>query len=249
LTSAHLFEWPASERDAMIVLGSAIPHGTVYVQKRCPAERDAIGAVLEWAGIEAHPVESFSDVLTRLDHAKPACLITDLPTFPRSRQRFEGLSLEDLDAPVEPGGTEADSHTLVICAACLTEAGCTFREENLCFLKRPFARGQLLEAIVKTLSCDLAHQERSRQHAHARERIATLTPREHQVMDLIYDGLPNKTIAGQLSLSTRTVEASRAAVYRKLGVDSGIGLVRLLARMEYEVAARGELGHAGNGTF
>lgn len=220
----------------MAVLESSLAKGMVFVHKRSPAERDAIVAVLEWARLEAHPVESLSDMLSQLDPTRPSCLITDLPaTSNSSVGPTDGLSREDLETLVEPGESSGDSHTLVICAACLTQTGCTFRDDNIGFLKRPYTRGQLLGALQNALACDSAQQERSQERANVRQKIAALTPREHQVMDLIYEGLPNKTIAGRLSLSTRTVEASRAAVYRKLGVDSGIGLVRLLARMEYEV--------------
>jgi FixJ family two-component response regulator len=211
----------------------------VYIQKDSPSERDAIGEVLVQAALEAQPVETPAEMLKQLDPKRPACLIADLPTVqsPTKRQ-FNGLPLEWLETPVEPGQALEDSHTLVICAACLTEMGCTFRHESIGFLKRPFTRAQLLDATLDALACDLAHREKSRQHVQVMERIGTLTGREHQVMDLIYEGLPNKTIAGHLNLSTRTVEASRAAVYRKLSVDSGIALVRLLARMDYEVNSK-----------
>jgi FixJ family two-component response regulator len=223
----------------MTFFESSLSQGIVYIQKDSPAEREAIGQVLAKAALETKSVGSPLEMLRQLDGARPACLISDLPTMPGlSRQQFDGLPVEWLAAPVEPGQALEDSHTLVICAACLTEMGCTFRHENLSFLKRPYTRAQLLEATLDALACDLAHHEKSRQYAQAMERIGTLTGREHQVMDLIYEGLPNKTIAGHLSLSTRTVEASRAAVYRKLNVDSGIALVRLLARMEYEVNSR-----------
>jgi two-component system, LuxR family, response regulator FixJ len=204
-----------------------------------PAEREAIGTVLGQASLETREAESIPDMLKQLDLNRPTCLITDLPnTAGRSTPQLSGLPLEWLEAPVDPGDPSPDSHTLVVCASCLTESGCTFRHENLGFLKRPYTRGQLLDAVLTALACDRAQQERSLNQAQVIERIGALTPRERQVMDLIYDGLPNKTIAGHLSLSTRTVEASRAAVYRKLHVDSGIALVRLLARMEYEVDSK-----------
>ncbi len=220
----------------MSFLDHSVANGILFIHKQSPLEREAIGAVLRWAGLEAQPVESIAEMLDRLDGSKPACLITDLPTTRiQSKSHFEGLSFEELEAPVELGPAGEDSHTLVICAACLTDAGCAFRDETVCFLKRPYTRGQLLDALLKTLACDLAHQEQSQEQAQVMQRIGALTERERQVMDLIYEGQPNKTIAGHLSLSTRTVEAARASVYRKLHVDSGIALVRLLARMEYEV--------------
>lgn len=222
----------------MTLTESPLSQGMVYLQKQSPAEREAITDVLKRASLEVKTVESSAEMLSQLDRHRPACLIADLPTATNASHRpFNGLPLEWLEAPVESDQAPMplDSHTLVICATCLTETGCTFRHANVGFLKRPFTRGQLLDAVQSALACDELHQARSRQKTEVIERIETLTPRERQVLDLIYDGLPNKTIAGNLGLSTRTVEASRAAVYRKLHVDSGIALVRLLARMEYEV--------------
>lgn len=224
----------------MTFIESSLSQGIVYLQKQSPQEREAIEAVLGRTALKVQELDSISELLKQHHHNRPACLITDLPTTTASEREFSGLHLEWLDSPVEPDAGEAalDSHTLVICASCLTESGCTFRYENISFLKRPYTKRQLLEAVLNALACDLAHQERSLNQAQVIERIGTLTPRERQVMDLIYEGLPNKTIAGHLGLSTRTVEASRAAVYRKLHVDSGIALVRLLARMEYEVDSK-----------
>ncbi len=60
------------------------------------------------------------------------------------------------------------------------------------------------------------------------ERIQSLTPRERQVMALVYDGLMNKQIAARLNLSMKTVEAHRSRMYAKMGIDSVAILVRTL---------------------
>jgi len=57
--------------------------------------------------------------------------------------------------------------------------------------------------------------------------VVTLTPREHQIMDLILAGTPNKNIAADLGISQRTVENHRASIMRKTGVKSVAALARL----------------------
>ena len=59
-------------------------------------------------------------------------------------------------------------------------------------------------------------------------RIATLTPREHEVMTLVTRGKANKVIAADLNLSQRTVEIHRAHVMEKMGANSLAHLVRMV---------------------
>ena len=61
----------------------------------------------------------------------------------------------------------------------------------------------------------------------ARQKIARLSNRERQVMQGLLDGLPNKLIAHQLSLSIRTVESFRATLMEKLGVRTVSAAVRI----------------------
>jgi FixJ family two-component response regulator len=58
-------------------------------------------------------------------------------------------------------------------------------------------------------------------------RLASLTRRQHEVMDLVVSGRANKEIAARLKISQRTVEIHRAIVMDKLGVSSVADLVRL----------------------
>jgi FixJ family two-component response regulator len=58
-------------------------------------------------------------------------------------------------------------------------------------------------------------------------RLATLSPRELEVMALVVEGRPNKTIATRLNLSTRTVEVHRAKAMEKMQAESLADLVRM----------------------
>jgi len=61
-----------------------------------------------------------------------------------------------------------------------------------------------------------------------RRRIAALSPSERQVLDLVIDGTSNKSIAGQLDLSVRTVENRRRGIFQKMNADSVAELVRMI---------------------
>lgn len=72
----------------------------------------------------------------------------------------------------------------------------------------------------------LAQHERTRRHE-AAARLATLTPREHDILDAIAAGLGNKAIARRLDLSPRTVEVHRANIMRRAEAGSIAELLRL----------------------
>jgi DNA-binding NarL/FixJ family response regulator len=60
--------------------------------------------------------------------------------------------------------------------------------------------------------------------------LATLTPREREILQRVAEGLSAKEIAGDLHISARTVETHRGSIMRKLGVHKTAGLVRLAIR-------------------
>jgi len=88
------------------------------------------------------------------------------------------------------------------------------------FIEKPFEKSVLIEAIDEGFS-RIEHADRSRVRAEeARVRLQVLTPREHDVLQGLVRGHPNKTIAYDLDISPRTVEIHRANLMSKLGVAS-----------------------------
>ena len=96
------------------------------------------------------------------------------------------------------------------------------------FVEKPFAGTQLLESIRQAIA--RAAPRRSAADAGLRARFAGLTPREHEVMQQMVIGLPNKLIAHRLGMSPRTVEIHRGRVMQKTGADSLSHLVRMAIR-------------------
>ena len=68
--------------------------------------------------------------------------------------------------------------------------------------------------------------------AEASTAMAQLTPRQHQVMELVLAGHPSKNIAADLNISQRTVENHRAAIMRRTGATSLPALVRLSLNLQ-----------------
>jgi FixJ family two-component response regulator len=100
------------------------------------------------------------------------------------------------------------------------------------FLQKPVDDEVLLAAIATALEHDARARESQRQHAELQQRVATLTPREQDVMRLVTTGLLNKEIAYALGTSEKTIKAHRANIMRKMEAASLAALVRMVALLE-----------------
>ena len=99
------------------------------------------------------------------------------------------------------------------------------------FLPKPVDQDKLLASIEKAVQ--LCHRNlQALQEARARnENLKTLTPRELEVAKLLATGAPNKVVADQLGMTTRTAQVHRGAIYLKLGFHSSVEIAELVRTM------------------
>ena len=95
------------------------------------------------------------------------------------------------------------------------------------FLAKPFRDQDMLDAVAAAIDRDRARRAADSKEAGLRERFATLSPREQQVMTLVTAGKLNKQVAGDLGLSEITVKIHRGAAMRKMGAKTLADLVRM----------------------
>lgn len=96
------------------------------------------------------------------------------------------------------------------------------------FLEKPFHDQDLLDRIQLALDKDVQWRRCAESRAVLQSRIDSLTPREHEVMDLLLEGKSTKVISAALNLSTKTVEFHRAKVLEKMQTRSSVELIGLL---------------------
>jgi two-component system response regulator DctR len=92
------------------------------------------------------------------------------------------------------------------------------------FFEKPFNDNKLMDRVQEALVASLQASETAAVQA----RLAGLSAREREVLDLILDGKMNKVIADQLGISMRTVEVHRAHIFDKMNVKTAVELARLL---------------------
>ena len=95
------------------------------------------------------------------------------------------------------------------------------------FIEKPFNDQELVNLIQRCLALDALCRSRAHKSAAITASMAQLTPREHEVMDLVVAGRHNKIIADRLGISIKTVEAHRAKVMEKMGAKSVADLVQM----------------------
>ncbi len=95
------------------------------------------------------------------------------------------------------------------------------------FIEKPIDSDMLLKSIRRYFRDHHAQRVRYKKRIENEERLARLTPREREVMDLLVHGKLNRQVADELGISPRTVEVHRAAIKQKLHVQSLSDMVRL----------------------
>ncbi len=96
------------------------------------------------------------------------------------------------------------------------------------FVEKPVAGKALIACVDRALALAHDNQQLSAWREAAAARLASLTPRQHQIMDMILAGHPNKNIAADLGISQRTVENHRAAIMTRTGTASLPDLARMV---------------------
>lgn len=191
---------------------------TVFIVEDDPSVRDALGLLL---GLRGYAVAMFGDAESFLDARRPdwrGCALIDI-----RMPGMDGLTLQrqlrasgsDLPVIIMTGHGDVDS------------ARDAFRALAVDFLEKPIDQAKLFAALEEAFARQLsAHESESRQNDFDR-LVATLTPREKQVMELVVGGRHNREIAELLGISARTVEVHKARMMAKLQVAGVPDLVRM----------------------
>jgi two-component system response regulator FixJ len=107
------------------------------------------------------------------------------------------------------------------------------------FIEKPFSDDVIIESITRAVERARTQAETEATHEAVRERLASLSDRERQVLKGVVAGQANKTIAFELGISPRTVEVYRAGLMGKMQARSLADLVRMVMGMDLGVPGTG----------
>lgn len=183
------------------------------------AVRESLRVLVQSAGYSVRTYSGGEEFLRAGIPERPGCLILDVRL-----QDHSGLELQDQLAAAGIGlpviiVTGHGDIPLTVQA---------MRRGALDVLEKPYEEKVLLQRIRQAVQIsEKSRDERSRRMEIA-SRLASLTPRERQVLDLVVSGWPNKRIAADLGITMKTVEAHRAHMMEKMKAESLAELVRLV---------------------
>ena len=177
-------------------------------------------------GAEGLQTRSFLDAASFLaahDPALPGCAVIDL-----GLQSSNGLALQD--RLLQDGGLRPV--IFLTGQGSVPTAVQAMRAGAVDFLTKPVEADKLLAAIQAALDLDRARRSQlsAMQDLHA--LMASLTPRESEVLQEIISGRLNKQIAHRLGAAEKTIKVHRGRVMQKMGVRSVAELVTLMARLQ-----------------
>jgi two-component system response regulator FixJ len=191
----------------------------VYVIDDDDSARHSLEFLLDVAGIRVRSFPSADAFIAASPPLAGACIVTDvrMPGM-NGIQLVEELKKHESAAPV----IVITGHADVPLAIQAMKAGVAD------FIEKPFDDEIMLAAIRKALARQAGEERVQEEGRDFRERIATLSPREHEVMEGLVAGKANKAIAYDLSISARTVEVYRANVMMKMQAKTLSELVRMV---------------------
>jgi FixJ family two-component response regulator len=202
----------------MTMLGNS----TIFLIDDDASVRRALMRLIKSAG---YGVEAFASAREFLDArheaGSPACIVLDV--------RMPGLTGLDLQRELQAVNANLPiifitGHGDIPMSVTAMKAGAVD------FLPKPIKDADLLGAIEQALARAMRQDAQRAELKEIRDRIATLTPREHEVLQHVVSGQLNKQIAFDLGTVEKTIKVHRARVMEKMGVESLAELVRIAER-------------------
>ena len=194
--------------------------GTVVIVDDDASARKSLARLLRLHGYETETYASADEYLAQAQDIHPACLILDIQMpGPDGMELQRRLIASGADTPIIFLTGHGDIPTSVQ----------AMKLGAVDFLSKPVDEATLTEAIDNAIAKFGEIESMRTLTGAVQERIATLTPREREVMQEVMTGAMNKQIAAQLGISEKTVKVHRASVMQKMQTRSAAELVQLCA--------------------
>jgi FixJ family two-component response regulator len=190
----------------------------VYVVDDDETVRRSLTRLVKSVGLDVETFPSAQAFLDQKGPDRPSCLVLDV--------RLPGLSGLDLQAAM--GQAQRTMPIIFITGRGNVPMSVrAMKGGALDFLQKPFDAQELLDAIQRALVRSREGRVQEAERLTIEGRLASLTPRERQVLTLVVTGVLNKQIAAELGAAEKTIKVHRGRVMRKMQADSVADLVRM----------------------
>jgi two-component system response regulator FixJ len=187
------------------------------------AALDSLRLLLESRGMAVRAFGSAEAFLECLGEHEAACVVSDV--------RMPGMSGLDLLRALKAQGRTTPV-ILITGHGDIAMAVAAMKEGALDFVEKPYDADRLIAGIEAALAAGEEQRSRDSRRQELVRRVAELSPRQREVMQLVAEGLSNKQIALRLGISPRTVENYRAWVMERMGAGNIAELVRQVLLIE-----------------
>jgi len=196
---------------------------TVYIVEDDAAMRDSLSLMLGLLGFSTVSFESAEAFLDTYRDEWVGCVVADL--------RLPGLSGLELQASLRARGKKLP-FVIITGHGDVKSARAAFQSEAVDFIEKPFDEAELRVAIEKGFDKESQRIRRAEAGNDQALKLAKLTQREREVLELVGKGLHAKEIAASLDISARTVEVHKARLMSKLEARNVSELVRFALAAE-----------------
>ena len=208
----------------------------VYVVDDDQAVLAALTFLFTAEGYAVRAYESARTFLDMIQQDDRGCLVTDV--------RMPGMS--GLDLLAEMKERRVSMPVVVITAhGDVQLAVAAMKQGAMNFFEKPFNDDALLDSVRAALAREEGEPAPDAATRMIKERFATLSKREEEVLTHLLNGLSNRTIAQQLNLSMRTVEVHRANLMKKTKATSLVELVKMARAPSGQIGRRVAKSRAG----
>jgi len=201
---------------------------TVFIVDDDVAVRDSLALLLGLKGYRTAIFSSAEDFLAAYRKDWRGCLVLDI--------KMSGMTGLDLQAQLASQGIELPI-VIITGHGDAASARSALKSGAVDFLEKPLDEAQLIAAVASALERDAKRRAEKMGGNEASARLARLTPRERQVMDLAAAGRHNREIGEALGISPRTVEVYKARLMEKLQARNLSELIRFALTTDRERAA------------
>lgn len=184
---------------------------------------DSMRQLLERRGLGVSCFNSAEAFLGSLGTEPPACIVSDV--------RMPGLSGIELQKRLKAQGCKAPV-ILITGHGDISMAVAAMRDGALDFIEKPYDADRLIASIETAVAAEQQQRSLEGETQELIQRVAELSRRQRQVMEMVAHGLSSKQIAVQLDISPRTVENYRTWVMERMGAANVADLVRKVLIIE-----------------